>query len=328
MNRPQFLNSSTIAVTGFRPLNKPFLRGASMNRFSQSCRRFGWMLALAFGSPAIIPSTLAGEAQVGVRAFVQDLAVNASGEQSVGTPASFHPTASATALYKAGLSNAFLHADANALTGALHANYLANVGADHYVVGRNAFASGSAAVTGSITLSDGYPPGLATFSAILEGAYNFDNSVFKYQNSMSLDFSASVGNGPERNGHLDFDPFTIAGLFSVPMTWTQMVHPGERIDMYFYMSGRVSGLVGMNTLDVSNTFRLTDIDLPSGYTYTPDADGFLSEFQNPSEPPPLSPVPEPATTGLFGAAVLTGLAFRRFRRRSARASVELSGTPV
>jgi hypothetical protein len=328
MNRTQFLNISTIALAGFRSLNKPSLRGAIMNRFSHPHRRLGWLLALALGGAAITLSTHAGEAQVGVRAFAQDSSINATGEQSVGTPASFHSTASATALYAAGLSNAFVHADANALTGALHANYLANVSADSYVVGRNAFASGVGSITGSITLSDGYPPGLATFSAILEGAYNFDNSVFKYQNSMSLDFSASVGNGPERNGHLDFDPFTVAGLFSVPMTWTQMVHPGERIDMYLYMSGRVSGLVGMNTLDVSNTFKLTDIDLPPGYTYTPDADGFLSEFGHTSEPPPLTPVPEPATTGMFGAAMLLGVAFTRFRRRRARASAGASGTPL
>jgi PEP-CTERM motif len=328
MNRTQLLNISALVPAGFRPLNKPSARGAIMNRFSHPRRRLGWLLALAFGSVAITPPTQAGEAQVSVRAFAQDSSVNALGEQSVGTPASFHPLATATATYAAGLSTAFVHADANAYTGAMHANYLATVGADRYVVGRNAFASGVGSITGSITLSDGYPPGLATFSAILEGAYNFSNSIFKYQNTMSMEFSAFVSDGPERSGHLDFDPFTTAGLFSVPMTWTQMVHPGDRIDMYFYMSARVSGVVDTSTLDVSNTFKLTTIDLPPGYTYTPDADGFLSQFQNSSEPPPLTPVPEPATTGLIGAVGLLGVAFTRFRRRGARASVELCGTPL
>ena len=121
------------SIAGFRLLNKPSFRGVITNRYSRSRRQLARLLALALGSVAIIPVMQAGEAQVSVRAFAQALAVNASGEQSVGTPGSFHSTASATALYNAGLSNAFVHTDASALTGALHANYLANVSADNRV---------------------------------------------------------------------------------------------------------------------------------------------------------------------------------------------------
>ena len=62
-------------------------------------------------------------------------------------------------------------------------------------------------------------------------------------------------------------------------------------------------------LDISNTFKITGIALPTGYSYNSDAQGFLSEFT-------LAPVPEPETyvlmlagLGLLAAAIQQALDF-------------------
>ena len=281
-------------------------------------RGLAWLMAFAFGSTAFAPLIRAGEAQVAVAVYAQDSSINASGSQSVSTPASFHPVANATAMYTAGLARGYGYVDASTYTGAIHADFQAAVDDTRFVIGRGANTSGSGSMTGSITLSAGSPPGLATFSAVLDGSYDVSNSIYNFNNSISLDYAASVGDGPERNGTLTFRaPFTTAGLFSVPLTWTQMVHPGDRIDMYFYLHASVTSGVDAVELNVLNTFKFTAIDLPEGYTYTPDAQGFLSQFQQPTTEPPVTStaVPEPATGMLMGSVILFGLALIRHRRR-------------
>jgi len=191
----------------------------------------------------------------------------------------------------------------------LRASFKTLVGADRYIVGRNANASGGAAMTGSIVLSGAVPAGLATFRAIVEGAYVFNNSVFNYLNGGRLQYSAVVGDGA-RSGDLYFDPSSGGGLFSVPLSWTQLVHPGDRIDMSFLMQASIDALVGAVELDISNTFRLTAIELPPGYTYTSDADGFLSQFQPPA-------VPEPASASLMALALALSIGSVLTRRARA-----------
>jgi len=300
--------------------NIEYLTGAHTKNIVFGVHRgLAWLLALAFSSTALAPLMHAGEAQVAVRVYAQDSSINASGSQSVSTPASFHPVANATAMYTAGLARGYGYVDASTYTGAIHADFQAAVDDTRFVIGRGANTSGSGSMTGSITLSAGHPPGLATFSAVLEGSYNFSNSIFNFNNSISLDYAASVGDGPERSGNLSFRdvPATTAGLFSVPLTWTQMVHPGDRIDMSFYLHASVTSGVDAVELNALNTFKLTAIDLPEGYTYTPDAEGFLSQFQQPTTEPPVTStaVPEPATGMLMGSVILFGLALIRHRRR-------------
>src|SRR4051812_40720329 len=70
-------------------------------------------LFVAVGLGATALSTYAGEASLSVRAFAHDTSLDLSGEQSFGTPASFQATASATALYQAGLARSYSHVDAS-----------------------------------------------------------------------------------------------------------------------------------------------------------------------------------------------------------------------
>ena len=68
---------------------------------------------------------------------------------------------------------------------------------------------------------------------------------------------------------------------------------------------------GVAELDALNTFKITTIDLPPGYSFRADSDGFLSKF---GAAVPITPVPEPSTWGLFSAGI-AALAWRRRRTR-------------
>ena len=246
----------------------------------------------------------AAEVQVGMYATAIDIGLNFVSNSNGGTAGPVQGTPpqlllSTSAVVGVVSSAAFVGADA--LTGQMRAafNSLTNID-ENPRPGRGGSARGSGSMTGAITLVGAAPPGVATFSAIIEGSYNFGNSDFRFNNRAHIDFSGSIGD-VTRNAVMDFDPFSSAGLIGIPITWTMPVQAGQRLDMSFYLTGRVESVVSGVTLDLSNTFKLTAITLPTGYSYVSDAQGFLSLFQ--------SPVPEPTSSVLLLAGGLA-LAWR------------------
>jgi hypothetical protein len=256
------------------------------------------------------PLAHAGEVQIAVRTYAQDFpAVPAGAERTDGGRATAPPVALFSVVSAAGDSTALSQVDANGLTGAGHARFLSVVSADSYLVGRNAFASGGFSMTGNIGIVGAAMPGLATFTALLEGAYTFSNPT-AFDSSVHLDYAFQVGASPELNGSIDRS--RTSGLFSVPFTWTQLVQAGDTIPFSLYFNGNASSVAGTTELDVLNTFKITGIDLPAGLTFTPDAQGFLSQFAVAG----VSPVPEPSSMLLLGIGMLALGATKR-RRASA-----------
>lgn len=264
---------------------------------------FGWVLALCAGMAW--PLVHAGEVQIAVRTYAQDSpALPAFDERTDGGRATVPPVASFSVLSVAGDSTAYSQVDVNGLTGAGHARFLSVVAADRYLVGRNAFASGGFNMTGNIGIVGAALPGLATFTALLEGAYTFSNPT-AFDSSLHMDYSFQVGASPEFNGAIDRS--RTSGLFSVPFTWTQLVQAGDTIPFILSFTGNASSVAGTTDLDVLNTFKITGIDLPAGLTFTPDAQGFLSQFAVPG----VSPVPEPSSMLLLGIGMLAVGAMKR-----------------
>ena len=267
------------------------------------------LLVLAAAEPAN-----AADVQVSVRVSAIDIGfptvINTDGGQAgalQGTP----PLASFSVQGTSGivLSSAAMQADA--FTGKIRGNLLSSVGDTAPRVGRGGSATGTASMVGSITLA-GPAPGVATFTGVVEGAYNFGTADARYFNSGSIEANGIIGDVYREIGTLNFDPRTGAGLFSVPLTWTMAVLPGQRLDMSFYLRSTLTTVVDISSIDIANTFKLTAIDLPAGYTYKADEQGFLSQFAP-------TAVPEPASStlllaGLGGVAVLArrrGLGVRR-----------------
>lgn len=262
----------------------------------------GWVLALCAGMAW--PLAHAGAVQIVVRTYAQDFpALPAGVERTDGGRATAPPVALFSVLSAAGDSTAFSQVDANGLTGAAHARFLSVVSADRYLVGRNAFASGGFNMTGNIGIVGAALPGLATFTALLEGAYTFSNPT--ELSTVHLDYSFQVGESPDLNGVIDGS--RTSGLFSVPFTWTQLVEAGDTIPFTLFFTGNASSLAGTTDLDVLNTFKITGIDLPAGLTFTPDAQGFLSQFAAPD----VSSVPEPSSMLLLGIGMLAVGAVKR-----------------
>lgn len=287
------------------------MTSSSFNRF----RFLNSFAALTLGAAALAAPAYAGEVQISLRAFAQDSSVDQSGAVLGGNFSTSSPVRSASAAYSAGNASSHLEASGDALVGALHAKFSTSVMDDVYIVGRNANAHGSMSMRGNITISGGAPSGFATFGAVLEGSYSFNSSVFNYLNDASLSYTASIGDISYQD-ELFFDPRTISGVFSIPMTFTVPVHPGDVIGADFYLSANVDSLEGNVTLDTSNTFKITSIALPEGFSYTPDADGFLSKFGGSTIPDPQpGAVPEASTMSLFGAGLLGVLALVRRRRQ-------------
>lgn len=178
------------------------------------------------------------------------------------------------------------------------------VAADSYLPGRNAFASSSTSLIGSIGILGVGPPQVATFGGVFEGLYSFTPSTS--DSSIGIDYAFRVGSSPLFHGRLDYGRTT--GKFSIPFIWTQTVQQDDMIEFDLFLSGTASVAFGVAELDALNTFKITTIDLPPGYSFRPDADGFLSKF---GAAAPITPVPEPATWALFSA----GLALLAWRRR-------------
>ena len=75
-------------------------------------------------------------------------------------------------------------------------------------------------------------------------------------------------------------------------------------------------VAGLVDLDATNTFKITGIGLPPGYSFTSDSTGFLSQFGAPTVPvdpgtPPVGHVPEPGSLLLVGLAGMLVAATRR-----------------
>ena len=260
------------------------------NRSLQAYRQLSGLLSLsAVIAATITPSVQAAEVQIGLRATAIDSPTADFVAQTAGGWGRTPPVLSASAMVDAGISRSFVGADANALTGEMHDLLQAQVGADELPrPGRGASASSGMSMVGSIIMSGGLPPGLATFSTVLEGSYNFGNSIFRYANSAYVEYDGVIGSAYHKIERVYFDPSTSAGLFAFPLTWTLLVHPGERIDMAFTFFAGVISSVGLVEINAFNTFKITQLDLPPGYTYTPDEQGFLSEFHPAAVPEPAS----------------------------------------
>ena len=91
-----------------------------------------------------------------------------------------------------------------------------------------------------------------------------------------------------------------------------MVNPGDMMHFDLYLKTDVSAVAGLVDFDATNTFKITDITLPPGYSFTPDSNGFLSQF---SAPPaivnPGTQVPEPGTLVLMSLAGMLAVVTRR-----------------
>jgi PEP-CTERM motif len=278
---------------------------------------------VALGAALVLGGATAAQAtqvSVGVTASAIDIpdgfafVTNSDGANPLGLP-----TASATAGASAGSSFSQAEANVDALAGAMHMSLSASTSNPPTGMspGRDGFAQGSMFMSGSITLSDGLPAGDATFTAILEGLYNGGPADTGAGNIISgnYDFTVSTDNVTSGTvaGPIYFGPGE-GGSFAIPMSVTLPVYGGEVV--YFNMdlsSTYVEAVAGSVAFDASKTFKITGVDLPPGYTYTPDSGGFLSEFGG-TEP---SPVPEPATwtLSLMG---LVGVVFTAARRRRGR----------
>jgi hypothetical protein len=230
--------------------------------------------------------------------FVQDSDSRMAGPVQ-GTP----PVLSLGAIATSGIVTSNAGVQTNAYNGQIKGSAVSMVGANEPGVGRGGSARFSGSITGSITLGSAGLPGMATFSAVVEGAYNFGTSPSRFNNSAYIEANGFVGELYREVARVGFEPSTGAGLFSFPLTWTIAVQPGQRIDMYFYVLAGLTSAVDKTEVNMLNTFKLTAIDLPDGYTYTSDASGFLSQFGTP-------PVPEPTPAGLLVLG-LVALAWHR-----------------
>ena len=274
----------------------------------------------------ISTSVTAGIVQVGVRTFAGDFPAGLPYVVSTdGSLACCLTTASRTVTATAGSATATSMAEANSLNGTLKERISANVAVTEFVIGRNSGGSSSAAMQGDITLS-GPLPGMATFAGVLEGVYNIGTRPFpSLDQSVRIQYAVSIGNrfdnSPARPPFqddmyfFDFGPRT----FNIPFSWTQMVNPGDVMHFDFYLRTEVSAVAGSVDFDATNTFKITDISLPPGYTFTSDATGFLSQFGAP--PVVINPgtqVPEPGTLLLIGLAGVLAVVARRpgLRHRS------------
>ncbi len=274
---------------------------AHTSRFS--CCAQATLVALVMATAA---TGQAAEVQVGAQATAIDIGHDFSSNSSGGTAGRVQgtpPLLSLSTSATSGIVDSFSSAAANAYTGRINGMVESLVGDTAPIAGRGGSATSVASMIGSITVF-GPAPGMASFSAVIEGAYNFGNTPARFFNTGFIEANAVIGDVYRGLDRVDFDPRSSAGLFSYGLTWTLPVEPGQTLDMSFYVRMGVTSQVDIASVNMLNTFKLTAIDLPAGYTYTSDAEGFLSEF-TPSVPEPAS-----ATLLLAGAMALV------WRRRS------------
>ena len=274
---------------------------------------------MAFGVCTVSTWATAGIVHVGIRTYASDgpsgLSFSANTD---GSPSCCIPTASRTVTTVVGNARATSLAQADSLAGTIKERLSASVAASDYVIGRDSGGSSSASMQGDINLF-GPAPGMATFAGVLDGTYNIGPRPFpSLDQSIRVQYSISIGNSsansPGRPPFQDDFYFTDfgPGTFNIPFSWTQMVNPGDMMHFDLYLKTDVSAVAGLVDFDATNTFKITDITLPPGYSFTPDSNGFLSQF---SAPPvivnPGTQVPEPGTLVLMSLAGMLAVVTRR-----------------
>ena len=285
---------------------------------------FKYRLACAVAVALCTASTwvAAGYVSTGVRAYASD---TPSGVQFIdsfdGSLSCCLPAASSTVTLTAGNATATLMAQADSLTGTLRQKLNASVAASQDVIGRYSGGASNAYFEGNITLS-GPSAGMATFAGILDGTYNIGTRPFPFlDQSIRIQYYVSIGNrfdnNPSRPPYQDELLFTSfgPGTFSIPFSWTQLVSPGDVMHFAFNLRTDVSAVAGLVDFDATNTFKITQIGLPPGYSFTSDATGFLSRFGAPGgpvDPPPVGQLPEPGSLLLVGLAGMLAAAIRRW----------------
>lgn len=268
---------------------------------------------LALGLGAFAPLAHAADANASVRAFATDTpsGVDFTDHSAYGPSSGSGVSRSVTSV--AGNASSSAQAAVDPLNGTLHEKLNGAVAASEYIIGRAAGATSMAAMRGTINLVGPAAPGLATFTAVLEGSYDISTPApFDYpwiDNSIAMDYGFEVGDSPLFNNTSKLYYFCCSpGTFSIPFTWTQMVSAGDSIQFDFYLRADLLTVAGLAQFDASNTFKVTGIDLPDGYSFTSDSDGFLSKF---GAAPPVTSVPEPESSLLLGLGLTLMAATRR-----------------
>ena len=274
---------------------------------------------MALGLCTVSTGVTAGSVQVGVRTFAADAPSGLSfSADTDGNPSCCIPAASRTVTTVVGNATATSMAQADSLTGTVKDKLSAKVTASDSVIGRNSGGPSSASMEGGIHLS-GPSPGMATFAGVLEGTDPIGTRLFAAPDkSARIQYYVSISNSSDSSSassafqddlyFTDFGP----GTFNIPFSWTKMVSPGDVMHFDLYLRTDVSAVAGLVDFDATNTFKITDIDLPSGYSFTPDATGFLSQFGA----PPIIVVPPNAVPGSvtllpIGLAGMLALVARR-----------------
>ena len=263
---------------------------------------------LVLGAATAVLPAAAAEVSVGVRTSAIDApggfnaVINEAGGQA-GPVYGTLPLLSFTRTASAGIVNSVSFAQANAYTGRLGGTLFVDVADTIERPGRGGSATAITSMTGSITITGSGAPGLATFSGVVEGAYNYGTADQRWRNRTTIEANGIIGDQYRELPLVTFEPNTGAGLFAFPLTWTVAVQPGQVLQMSFYLRAFAQGTLGTTELDFSNTFKLTSITLPAGYGFTPDAGGFLSQWV-------ATPVPEPTSAALLAAGI-AALAWRR-----------------
>jgi len=288
--------------------------------YSTSCPAY----LLALGLSALAHGALAADTGALVRAFATDVPGGFGYTDHSFSGPTYGGAVDWSVSSVSGVASSYAQAAVDPLSGTVRAKLSGEVAASKYIISRAAGASSGASMRGGIDLVGPALPGLATFTAVLEGSYDISTPApFDYpsaDNSVAMDYTFQVGDSPEfHNTSKLYFLCCSPGTFSIPFTWTQMVSAGDFILFDFYLRTDLVTVAGVANFDASHTFKVTGIDLPEGYSFTSGSDGFLSKF---GAAPPVTSVPEPESPLLLGLGLVLMAATRR--RNTAKAQARAS----